>query len=378
MFYNGRPPTTTFIAVAVGIFVVAFFFGDVFSHSALQEEFTPKESSLDDVRSVRDAVRYWRARIRTVGPEAAYAELKRSDTSSPRNREETLVPGLQHQEAHRFGAALYQELGTRGFSVCGTEFSYGCVHEFVGQMLADNSLSILPSLNDSCTSMTTLFDEALCQHGLGHGVLGYFGYTERALMKALEICRGLGVPSLPMGCYGGVFMEYNLRPLWLLPRSKSVRNPDPVGRPGLCVRVPDYARPSCLSHLPQWWAEGDRVQQGPKAIFALGQRCAAEVVTLPDRRSCLLGVGQFTFGPRNTLDDVSEDIQRACGVLTDESDVSWCIIGSIVSARFYGMRFGEELCSAIKLPAERRICGSFTAGDGEVFREIGPAKLIPE
>jgi hypothetical protein len=196
--------------------------------------------SIADTVQVQEG--YWKHRIVRIGPDKAYEELALLIAGSP--------PERQHIAAHAFGAALYDVEGEQGLSTCDARFSYGCYHEFLGRAIASLGLGVVGRLNQGC--IDSLKESPLsCQHGIGHGVLAAIGYDEASLRKALAICEDLPYNDPIGGCYGGVFMEYNMRTM--LGDRASLR-PLQDGEPLYpCDVLGSEYLPACYFGLPQWW-----------------------------------------------------------------------------------------------------------------------------
>jgi hypothetical protein len=223
---------------------------------------------------------YWTAVIEREGGQRAYQEFKRDVDSLP--------PPQQHDNAHVFGGALFSAEGKQGLSVCDSNYSYGCFHEFLGRAIATLGLSSVYELNQGCVE--TLGPQALsCQHGIGHGIVSALGYDFDALKKALELCAGLPYSDPIGGCYSGVFMEYNMRTmLGTDARSRPVERGD-LQYP--CDVLATTYKMACAFWSPQWWIDLQR-QSGPENIdiAAVGPLCdefeESDIV-----RSCYEGLG---------------------------------------------------------------------------------------
>jgi hypothetical protein len=246
--------------------------------------------SLQAAQPVQDA--YWKSRIATVGGPAAYGEF--ADAIAQLN------PGLQHQEAHIFGGALYEAEGIKGLSACDARFSYGCFHEFMGRAVAALGIGVVGQLNASCRQQFG-GDWLACQHGIGHGLIAYLGYDETALNKALGICSSLPYNDPIGGCSGGAFMEYNMKTVLQGEgnANATIRSVDLKDPFTPCDSLPSAYQPSCYFWQAQWWDQIDMQNGEPiDGIFAqLGQRCAALSGTLAER--CFQGIGNITAPAAN-------------------------------------------------------------------------------
>lgn len=165
---------------------------------------TVPQGVLKNEKTIDDATvtKHWTERIAAVGGVAAYEEFG--------VEAQGYEFGARHVLAHLFGRALYQVEGLKGVGACDSNYSYGCFHQFLGEAIAGHGLASAAELNESCRSQDTNQKRIACQHGIGHGVLAYSGYSEADLHKALDACRSYSDATLG-GCYSGAFMEYNVR-----------------------------------------------------------------------------------------------------------------------------------------------------------------------
>jgi hypothetical protein len=226
---------------------------------------------------------HWQARIGAIGGKAAYGEFAQSVAA--------LSPELQHQSAHTFGGALYETEGTKGLSVCDIRFSYGCFHEFLGRAISALGLGVVPMLNQGCVDALGT-DSLSCQHGIGHGVLAYLGYSNVDLKQALGICHDLPYNDPIGGCYGGVFMEYNLQ--IMLGKDAQIRQVKNSDMQFPCDSIGPAYQPACLFWQPQWWHQTMRQNTADEdAIFKqMGKYC--DQVEAPELiRQCYEGIGNI-------------------------------------------------------------------------------------
>ncbi len=233
--------------------------------------------------SIAEREAHRRERIQAIGGFAAYRELTDEIATHP--------PEEQHVAAHTFGAALYAVEGTRGLAVCDAQFSFGCFHEFLGRAIADLGLASVGDLNDACRE--ALGEQSLsCQHGIGHGLVAHVGYEDSELERSLRICRDLPFNDPIGGCYGGVFMEYNLRTML---EQAPLREGTDLMQPCASLET-EYAR-ACYFWQPQWWLQRTIAFEGKEknsteAFSEIGRHCKrAGDETL--QRSCFEGIGNI-------------------------------------------------------------------------------------
>lgn len=223
---------------------------------------------------------HWEEEIRTLGAEQAYQKLLTSYASS--------TGTIQHREAHDFGRMLYQERGKDGFTVCTDAFNGGCLHEFLGTIIKYEGVQIVHDLNIACLKKYGATGAISCQHGFGHGLVAYYGYTELELTHALTICSNIEEANPTKGCFGGAFMEYDSRTM-----AEGKIRPFDVANPfALCKKIGKEYQHACYYWSAQWMLEVLYEKDfGVTAFAGVGKRCQ----TLPDTdaRSCFEGLGYF-------------------------------------------------------------------------------------
>lgn len=248
-----------------------------------QTDVFPHESPGRPRTTVRAQENYWKSRITDISPSPAYEEFALSVA--------TAAPEKQHDGAHAFGAALFRAEGVSGLSTCDARFSYGCFHEFLGQAIAELGLSSVPSLNEGCQK-ALITSPLSCQHGIGHGVIAALGYDESLMEKALAVCHDLPYMDPIGGCYGGVFMEYNMQTM--LGKEGRLRPVATANMQEPCNRLDESYKPACTFWQVQWWHQVMKEKgKTEEAIFpAMGKLCDAVPSEL--QRTCYEGMGNIT------------------------------------------------------------------------------------
>lgn len=230
------------------------------------------ESSIQE--SAKLEKEFWVKRIAVVGGDESYREFK--------NKYGELDVNSQHIKVHSFGEALYERLNVNGLGVCDDLFAFGCYHGFFGSAIFAEGIESLSKFDQACIEK---FEKKYlpCQHGLGHGLLVYYG-SER-LREALDKCRDLTWQNLG-GCSSGVFMEFNFNTV--NHKRAETRQLDSKGPYFPCDNIPTDFQPACYFELPQWW------QSVIKADYEkIGSLCfSLESKNIKD--SCFKGVGNYT------------------------------------------------------------------------------------
>ncbi len=265
--------------LAISLCVVAFvpqqhkntFFGSTLPYIHNQEV---------DYHAARE---YWKRLIINVGPTAAYEELIHVGSTL------SVIQG--HFLAHTFGEALFAEEGVHGLYVCDDQLLWGCYHQFVGQAIATLGIASAKDLNAACVSGRETDQPFDCQHGIGHGILGYYGYTADALRQALKICDSLQPHSPLNGCVDGVFMEYNFHELTFDEPGSRVRQFLPSNPYSPCFDLAERYRLACIRELPLWWYESNLgISDLPAIYHRYGEYCRA-LGTEDFSRVCFHGIG---------------------------------------------------------------------------------------
>ncbi len=256
-------------------------------------QFTKNSKGHVTLKYADEEIAYWETRVRAAGGVSAYAEFADSVTRFVTGA----TPGtrLSHGAAHIFGEALYKAEGLKGFSVCGREYGQGCLHAFFGFAMQDLGIVTgVSKLGTMCAAKKDNISRQDCEHGLGHGILGYLGYNTSDLLEALSICDRIGIPSnFMLGCGGGIFMEYNIRLLLrddgVLPRIFSA---DTAYHP--CDQLTDGYKSACVFWLPTWWRIELFTDTGKteKTSVSMGQLCEKDPFFSNNIvQSCFGGIG---------------------------------------------------------------------------------------
>lgn len=256
------------------------FFGFVFSLGILlfflRESGAPPRVLNNDTDSVK-TLGYWSDRIDKRGAEEAYREF----TSFYGAGSHT----TQHPVAHIMGALLYEKFGNEGLAVCDSSFSFGCYHQFFANALADAGPEVVRKLDEVCVEKFGRYGNG-CQHGIGHGLVEYFGYGSEALLKELSLCSLTTVVGDYFGCSSGVFMQYNIPISFNGREVKSELRPFDSQNPTFPCNafIPESYKKSCYFSLGQWWFTSNR-----EPVEKLGIFCALD--NSSHREACYLGLG---------------------------------------------------------------------------------------
>lgn len=286
-----------------------------------------------DKISYERADAFWKGYLKAHGAAASYQALLAS--AAPLTQSEA------HTLAHIFGEALYANEGLAALGVCDERLSYGCLHQFTGNAMAEHGLGIFPQLTEGCQAAAK---PAPCLHGIGHGLLAYLGYDLPALVQALEKC-DMTAPGHPRnGCSEGVFMEYNLQELTSIDTLAAPRPLSDANRYEPCASIEGNYAHACGYELPVWWGAAQSTSlQLPDLVEWMGKACA-DAPSEPMRRGCFEGVG-FSIG----LAAGFERTVGLCGAMADAAGRIYCGAGAVSSQPFSSVSATRALCAAAAL-----------------------------
>lgn len=282
---------------------------------------------------------HWSKKMDEQGADKAYQAFKEEYANAGF--------GIQHTMAHVIGELIYQKKGLEGMVVCDSTFSFGCYHSFYSQALAVEGLSIVPKVDKFCLDKFGPLGTG-CQHGIGHGLMDFFG--PQKLTLALEACSLTTQLKKMFGCTSGVFMEYNV-PIMLsstnsmtVPRTLNEKNPYAP-----CPAVPEKYQESCYYEMPQWW---DKENVFAKDYKKIGELCQA-IVSLESREACFLGIGNVVAP--SSFYVVKDAIKRCQEMPTEDSKIT-CQSGA--SWSFYAAinyrSLSEEVCANLDKDKQKR------------------------
>lgn len=314
-------------AVTIGIAMIA---GVAYAWMPDSSEQMPASSASWDTKA-----EYWKKEIARSGGESAYALLATAIHDAPY--------GVQHTWAHVFGSALFAIEGADSIGICDERFSFGCSHQFLSDAITSLGLESIVQLNEACFE-TGKKSPLSCQHGMGHGILAEIGYEFSDLEKALDTCRTLPGTDSIGGCYGGVFMEYNVRTMLLeaaTPRTFTGNIIEP------CDAVDDAYRTACFYWQPQWWLQAPLHNKSPQEQYkTMGGYCRQFALIATLKRACFEGLGNVV--PQSSEFDIAQ-ARALCDVAgTTGAERLLC---RAVAANHFGIdvsdEAGKEICEGL-------------------------------
>lgn len=245
--------------------------------------------------------------INKNGPEKTYLELKKIYDPSG---------AFAHTTVHLFGEVLYTKFGLSGINYCDNFAGFGCYHGHFIKAVSDKGLDIAIELDKKCVEKFGPMGLG-CPHGIGHGLVEYFGLGK--VKEALTICAKLSWQGPLFGCSGGVFMENNFPTVFDKNGVGKVTTREPgdnLFEP--CQNLDSKFKQSCYFEQASYWnsvlnSDYDKIG---KLCLSLG--------VVNQREACLLGMG-------NSIVEVSaynaNTLLLGCSKLQDKHSQAICVAG---------------------------------------------------
>lgn len=196
-------------------------------------------------------------------------------------------PYDQHFAAHIAGELLYEHDGADALSVCTSLYGFGCYHGFISSAISEGGEAAIEKLDRTCVeALGAPLETETCQHGVGHGILEYVGYTN--VDAALALCKETDDILPALGCKSGVYMEY------FNPMSDTVADAqslvptfdsrDPLS---VCDDADEDAMRTCMFEAHSWWHDTARL-----SVPEIGRLCDM-APNASVRSFCYLGHGNY-------------------------------------------------------------------------------------
>lgn len=274
----------------------------------------------------------WRDRLDKEGAEVTYRQFKAETSKVNYNHQHTL--------AHIFGNILFNKLGINAIKVCDDSFSDGCYHSVITRVIAADGVGIVPKIDEICLKKDTIAAVS-CQHGIGHGLVVFLGYTKEKFEKALQLCDTTKNLGLYPSCEIGAFMEYNT-PIDSISgiaridiaRKLDINNPDK-----LCQEIGNKYQKICNATISYWWYMVLRDD-----FKKIGSLCQG-ITNIGNRRICFYGIGI-------TLATVSynvSDIKTRCKLLIGDQSEALCLTGAAFGVKSALVNLqAESICEDLK------------------------------
>lgn len=243
--------------------------------------------------------------------------------------------GDQHLWAHVFGELLYQKLGNNAITICDSSYSFGCYHGVAELAIAENGVSAVTGLDDACVKTFKRQEVAPCKHGIGHGLMEFYGHRDDKLALALNACTTnhpeTGIQKY-FGCYAGVFMEFNL-PITI---TNNIAKSDlrPIIKNDIyypCASVDKQFQTACFHTIGQWWA---RIYN--RNYKKMGILCS-DVTNGDNRTACYVGIGTVV-APQSNYN--ASDTKKRCEQIDSQHGQILC--KQSAASAFVGLKKEKE------------------------------------
>lgn len=277
-----------------------------------------------------------------------------------------------HLLGHIVGDKLYRQEGVDGIKKCTQEFRNACSHSIVVGLFSERGEEALFDIAQACRlAPGGPGAYTMCFHGLGHGILAFYGYD---LKKAVEICGKTEGSSPGFGgeaaeCVGGTIMEIiggggHDQATWARQRTKYLTTSD-ILSPCNQSYMPVYSKGLCYSYLTPHLFEvagADLARPTEENFKKAFPYC--DLVPAGDkenRTACYSG-----FGKEFVVLAPLRDIRRVDEMTNDELSkiVKWC--------KLAGNKEGSEACQSSALAS------LYWGGENKPNASIAFCSLIEE
>ncbi len=256
----------------------------------------------------------WTKKIKNLGPENAYREFKKEFASFHFEQ--------QHLIGHLFGELLFQQGGVTYLKYCDNNFGFACYHGFFTTAIGSEGASVVKELDRVCVE-TSGPGGSGCQHGLGHGLIEYYGHNLRGLKNSLKDCKDTTSFSKKFGCTSGAFMEFNIPIPMDREEFKIEKRIGDESKPHYpCTEIDEEFKESCYYELPQYWKN---LYNTDTTKYTKIDTLCSKVENQVYKESCYLGMGHV-LAPGSNYDIYV--IKEVCQTMSTKEGLLLCLAGA--------------------------------------------------
>ncbi|HEY4486695.1 MAG TPA: hypothetical protein VJB70_03105 [Candidatus Paceibacterota bacterium] len=260
-----------------------------------------------------------------------------------------------HLLAHVVGDELYKQKSIGGIAFCTNDFRNACSHSIVVGTLLEFGEGALPRIKEACHKAPGGKGAyTMCFHGLGHGVLAFYGYD---LPQALLFCEKTGTSEYNnreyIECAGGAIMElvsggFHDTKAWENARTIYFSKEDPL-YPCSASFMSPTVRPVCYNYITTrlWEYVGGSIGYPTAEFFSKSFPICATISDSIERKECYGGFGKefigLSLGRDIRLDsflhfpkDSLEKINDWCLLAGKEEGVRSCMLSAADSLYWGG------------------------------------------
>lgn len=266
-----------------------------------------------------------------------------------------LPPGTDvHLLGHTVGDIIYLQQGVNGIKICTQDFRNACSHSIVIGLFNDKGIAALPQIAEACRQAPGGSGAyTMCFHGLGHGILAYYGYD---MSQAAEACQKTSTQAYNFRegqeCIGGAVMEIisgggHDHDKWVAANAKYLLPDAPLS---LCQQdfIPKEAKPICYVYItPYLFIAAGGTLENPGTNFTKAFSYCNSVPTeeKENRDACFGGFGkEFIVLAQNRdvrrIDQMTDSqlgqVQTWCGQAGDRDGTAACVINAVNSMYWGG------------------------------------------
>ena len=296
-------------------------------------------------KTFADLAIYFSGLAKEKGAEYAYQVLKVAALPSGTDL---------HLLGHTVGDILYKQRGADGIKICTPDFRNACSHSIAVGLFTDHGIAALPQIAQACRQAPGGSGAyTMCFHGLGHGILAYYGYD---MAKAADACQKTSTQAYNyregLECVGGMVMEIisgggHDHDLWVAANARYLHADAPLS---LCQQsfIPKEAKPMCYVYLTPYLfiaAGGSLDNPGTDFSKAFSYCNSLTADDKENRDSCFGGFGkEFIVLAQNRdirrIDQLTEtqlrQVQNWCAQAGERNGIAACIINAVNSMYWGG------------------------------------------
>jgi hypothetical protein len=310
------PLLLVFVCVVSSLFLVQFIF-DAFGDRDSFPSITAEEEKMRE---------YWRNEIQLYPADVVYRNFIDSYSAQDENG--------WHGAMHILASLLYERYGLEALQFCDESFQQACYHELMSSFAFEGKATQADEISDLCGK------DWNCLHGVGHGLVMYYGYDQETLSATLSKCPQEHQNFIE-GCQSGMFMEFITRTMGSS-RGEIQKSTHQVDQ-NFCLEVELAYRDAC--HFVMVESIVARADQSQKDITAsVNEYCLESAKGFED--ACFKGAG---FNIKFLTQNPSEGI-ALCEVVSGghEEYRDTCLTTLAMQYSFFKKReISEEICDAV-------------------------------
>lgn len=272
---------------------------------------------------------YWEREVKNNPADVVYDSFVESYIEQDENR--------WHWAMHVLASILYDRYGADALEFCDNSFQNACYHEIMSSFSYEGKVVEQSEIATLCEGNWN------CSHGIGHGLVMYYGYDQETLTGILERCP-IELSVVPIeSCQSGVFMEFITRTMGA-PRGELDAIKNTVDK-DLCSEIePAYRGPCHFVMVEFVVAHTDPTKK--EVADAIGEYCRQFAVGYED--DCFIGAG---FNAKFLTKEYTEGISLCKDIAGGQGEHEDSCLGALAMQYMFFNRkeISEMICDEVSL-----------------------------